>query len=851
MQIAVLFSDPNFLAIGLLENLLSKNCFVNVVTKDPKKWRSKTTYLSGNSRFSIIEQKKFNAEKFSYSLILSGFSEGEPYENINEIFHNFNLESSKNLIIVPFEKYSFEKTSELIIPDNIGVIYLGDLIGPRMDLDSDLLAPQLVNSIFYKRKIKLGVGEVIYPIFIWDVVKTLSKWLFSFGPYGKESILLGPQVSGSDFWKVNASLINEIKISYDGKIPVRKIPRGVEIKNIPCDLRFGLTETYRWLSTNPPASQPKILKPKPKTPKPKKKYPKFLKPLISAVLIIFLFPLLMLSVSGGFFFLSYKQFLGGNDKKSEDFLLLSKTFSVMSREESRALSLIPVFGKVYKEASYTSEVMARASDLGVSAIPVFRTASNLTEKIFGNSVYDPTKDAEQLKGGLEDLYREISLLQADTNSASEQNLASARLLNNKVNLEKFKNLTLYGKTIAQDLPSILGKGQTKTYLVLFQNNMELRPTGGFIGSFGILTFDGGRITDLTINDVYSADGQLNGHVEPPAPIKAYLGEANWWLRDSNWDPDFPTSAKRAEWFLDKEVGRSVDGVFAIDLDPVKNILKYTGPVFLPDYQMNISTENLYERTQEEVQDNFFPGSRKKASFLTALSRSLLAEVAKLNSSQKMGIIKTFYTDLDERHIQMFLHDDQLQGAIGALSWDGAVSVPSCGEACYPDFVGEVEANVGVNKSNYFLERRQEMAVKIAQKSIERTLDITLKNNSNPSLGLAGKYKSYVRIFIPEDAILTSATLFTGETGQALSPDIADYKTGKEVGVLVEVLGSQSKRLEFKWRSSYGENDVYGKYGIYVRKQAGVGDDPFSLTVNGTKLYNSSLVDDYFGRFTLK
>src|SRR5574340_1269627 len=134
-------------------------------------------------------------------------------------------------------------------------------------------------------------------------------------------------------------------------------------------------------------------------------------------------------------------------------------------------------------------------------------------------------------------------------------------------------------------------------MVLFQTNMELRPTGGFIGSFGLLTFDNGRMSELNVSDVYSADGQLKGHIDPPAPIHDYLGEANWWFRDSNWDPDFPTSAKRAEWFLDKEIDQKVDGVFAIDLGLIKDALRLTGPIFLADYNMDVTSDNLYEKTQ--------------------------------------------------------------------------------------------------------------------------------------------------------------------------------------------------------------------------------------------------------------
>jgi len=116
--------------------------------------------------------------------------------------------------------------------------------------------------------------------------------------------------------------------------------------------------------------------------------------------------------------------------------------------------------------------------------------------------------------------------------------------------------------LSANLPSILGQDTNKNYLILFENNMELRPTGGFIGHTVLQNFGGGKLNGLDINDIYSADGQLKGHGEPPAPIKNYLGEANWWFRDSNWDPDFPTSAERAEWFLNKEMDQNFDGVIS-------------------------------------------------------------------------------------------------------------------------------------------------------------------------------------------------------------------------------------------------------------------------------------------------
>ena len=83
----------------------------------------------------------------------------------------------------------------------------------------------------------------------------------------------------------------------------------------------------------------------------------------------------------------------------------------------------------------------------------------------------------------------------------------------------------------------------KIYLLLLQNNMELRPTGGFIGSVGLLDLQDGKMNNLDILDVYTIDGQLKGHVDPPDPIRKYFNQPNWFLRDSNFDPDFANSMK--------------------------------------------------------------------------------------------------------------------------------------------------------------------------------------------------------------------------------------------------------------------------------------------------------------------
>jgi len=59
--------------------------------------------------------------------------------------------------------------------------------------------------------------------------------------------------------------------------------------------------------------------------------------------------------------------------------------------------------------------------------------------------------------------------------------------------------------VSAQLPAILGLDGPRRYLVLTQDPSELRPGGGFIGSFGIIAFDRGRITERHFQDVFPLD----------------------------------------------------------------------------------------------------------------------------------------------------------------------------------------------------------------------------------------------------------------------------------------------------------------------------------------------------------
>lgn len=847
-----LTSDANFLALNILESLLSKNCQVIILTDDEKKWQRITTHLASKSRFYITNEKS-NEElpAFNYSIFCGGFmSKENSYRSFRDFISNENTTGTKMLAILPFESFSLKEDGLIGLSDNLSIIYVGDLVGPRLDPESDLLMSRAFNEIIAGRELTLAVGEVTYPVFVNDAARTVTKWLFSFGPFGKTIFLLGTPVSGTEFWAANQRIVNDIKLNYDNETQPRYVPKNYEIKYLPINLNFALTETYRWLGRPP---EKKIITQKPKK---KFKYPKYFLPILIVIIFILVLPLLMIAVSTGLIFFSYRDLLAEKGNSATNEILVAKALFVIGHEESRILAYIPVARIVYGETGFISDIGQKFSDMATTGIPMIKTASSTFNNILGDSVYDPTPASREISSGMEILYQGISIIEAETLSAQGSGVLSAKILLTKVNFDKIKNYLGQGKILAANLPTLLGKDQRKTYLVLFENNMELRPTGGFIGSFGLLTFEGGRMTDLAVNDVYSADGQLKGHVEPPEPIKTYLNEANWWLRDSNWDPDFPTSARRAEWFLDKEMSQDVDGVVAIDLKTIAEALKITGPIFLADYNLDITGDNLYQKMQAEATAQFFPGSRQKASFLTALSRNLIAEVEKLGEKQKLFVLVSILRDFEDRHIQAFLHDAPMQEAISALGWGGEVATPVCGDACYADLIGTIEANLGDNKANYFITRKVNLEINLDKNLITRRLSINLANSANTTLGPSSTYKVYMRAFIPDDSTLISAKAIAGENEENLPVSLTQSHGRQEAGVYVEVLGGQTKTVEYVWQTTFQGGSSPQSYGLYIRKQAGASDDPWHIVISSTNpaltgrsvyTYNTVLAQDYLLR----
>jgi hypothetical protein len=414
-------------------------------------------------------------------------------------------------------------------------------------------------------------------------------------------------------------------------------------------------------------------------------------------------------------------------------------------------------------------------------------------------------------------------------------------------------------------PRLAGVNQPQTYLILLQNNRELRPTGGFIGSFILATLDQGQLTDLQVYDVYSADGQLQGHVDPPLPIRDYLGEAGWFLRDANWDPDFPASAKKISWFLDKELHTQVDGVIALDVTFLESLLQITGPIYLPDYQDTVTVDNLYLLTQERAESDFFPGSHAKKDYLAALTATMLHQFTSGSQVSWLALMQAVDQGLQQKHLLISSFDPQIEPRLSRLNWDGHLptlaadsytssQVLGSASSQYSDQLLLVEANLGVNKANHFVTRQLSHTLDLtSDQSILETLTLQYQNSSQPQTWPGGPYKNYLRLYLPLQAKISSVTVEDPLTRQSqiLASSDLDLSVEHSLQVVgfffvvppdsrrfVNLSYTLPRRASLSSASSSGSNPSTDfTYQLRLIKQPGTLADPYQLAI----LYPDSLV----------
>ncbi|MBI4038657.1 DUF4012 domain-containing protein [Candidatus Daviesbacteria bacterium] len=474
-----------------------------------------------------------------------------------------------------------------------------------------------------------------------------------------------------------------------------------------------------------------------------------------------------------------------------------------------------------------SVASARSSVVGVEAL--FQSLKSVTGEINESpSSFFEIAQIELAKADT-DLSKAEALIKDENFNKNLPRILKSRVSNINEKLTTYSRLMRKARVLSNLLPNVVALNGSKNYLILMQNNMELRPTGGFIGSFAKVSFEGGKLKKLVVNDIYAIDGQLNIRVEPPKEIKEDLGQTNWFLRDSNFEPDFPTSARQAEWFYTKETGERVEGVVALDISAMEELLSQIGPLDLPDYKEKITAENLFEKAVSYAELSFFPGSQAKKSFLTALTNQLFNKLFFLPGQNWPKIVSSIGKSLEQKHLSIYLDDPKLFTYLSSLNWTGILprQPTSKNLDLVGDFLAPVEANFGANKANYYLDRSYNLETIIGKEGeINQILKITYTNRSPSSAFPAGNYKNRLRLYLPFESKVKRALFGEIDVTNNVASFVDYGRTG--YSVLLEIAPKESKTfiLDYQIPQKLFFKEGKAKYRLDLIKQAGTLKDPF-------------------------
>src|SRR3989344_4123046 len=357
-----------------------------------------------------------------------------------------------------------------------------------------------------------------------------------------------------------------------------------------------------------------------------------------------------------------------------------------------------------------------------------------------DALFLSTRNFEKAKALISDI---------DESAVPEDKRAS--LIDFKEKIPLIEKILADAESYTDFLEGIIGVDEPKKYLVLLQNYSELRPTGGFPGTYGVVSFSSGGLSDFFVDDVYNLDGQLKKNIIPPKQLQHIT--PTWGMRDSAWFIDFPTSARKAMWFFSQEAGYKVDGVIALNPDIVAGILKVVGPIDMPEYGRTLTADNFLANIQEEVE--YGENRTQPKSIVVDFAPRLLEKLYSAGSDDWMKIFSGLMAGLEEKDMMFYFNDKDLEKFAVSNGLGGEVkNVPGGDDYLTVNFSNIKGSKTDIVTDNY-IEINSQLTTNDSRPVIKHRVTITRKHNGgDEEHGFYNRQNpAYVRILLPPEARL--------------------------------------------------------------------------------------------------
>lgn len=393
-------------------------------------------------------------------------------------------------------------------------------------------------------------------------------------------------------------------------------------------------------------------------------------------------------------------------------------------------------------------------------------------------------------------------------------------------LETFREVLSVDFSVISQVPFMLGYPEPQTYLFLLLNNTELRPGGGFIGTYGTVRLVDGSIESFVTDDIYALDGPAEDFLNeaPPEPLKRYLRADRWFMRDANWSPDYAVSSMNVERFYHLENGSAedLDGVIGITPTVIERLLDVTGPITVDG--TTFTSENVTDELEYRVEigfvDDGIPVAQRK-EVVGDLGDALVDRLLSLPLSQLRVLVALAETAIEEKHLLAYFADPALQVVADARGWSGRLP------AAEGDELLVVDANLASLKSDPAIERTVRYSLTPDGDGFRARAEIEYRHRGTFNWKTT-RYRTYTRFYVP-----LGSEFLSGE-GAMVDDKLNDparregtFDVSEDLGrsvfggfISIEPGETRTLAVEYRLPERISEMIRLGSYRLDARKQLG-------------------------------
>jgi hypothetical protein len=334
-------------------------------------------------------------------------------------------------------------------------------------------------------------------------------------------------------------------------------------------------------------------------------------------------------------------------------------------------------------------------------------------------------------------------------------------------------------------------------LILFQNPSEIRPAGGFLGSYADVTIQGGNIQDIAVHDVADVDTTFKENIVPPKPLQAEV--PRWRPADSNWFFDFKDSASETISFFERSdlyaaSSTKFDAAVAVSPKVMSDLLSVTGQVSVSSSaalagqkggagtKTTFTADTFLVQVQKMVQNGQATGATYPKAVLKELVAAMFRKIAALNDRQRQAMISMAVNWINNKDIMLYSKNPAFESFFKTYGAVGTVAeLPQNFEG---DYLAVVDANIVGQKSDLYIAQNVDFESQInADGTVSDSVIISRKHNGNqsPYWWYRVANQDYLQIFVPDGSVFSNES---GGIKKNIMPPVAYSKDGYSTDPMV-------------------------------------------------------------------